>query len=154
MGSLAKHLNSTDPKRVEVIDKLLEVLRTPSEPVQLAVAQCLCQLAPSHPERVPTLISATLELCLNGETYGERRGGAFGLAGLVKGLGVSSIKKYNITDTLQKAIENKEKWTHRQGALFAVCVLFFSVPPPTTPSSHPPIQFFSSSLIFSLFVLI
>jgi HEAT repeat protein len=123
MGCLAKHLAPSDPKRLKVIDRLLEVVRMPSEPVQLAIALCLSQLVPAHSERAAALISSMLDLCLRGETYGERRGGAFALAGLVKGLGVASIKKYNVTDILQEAIADKEKWTHRQGALLAFEVL-------------------------------
>jgi hypothetical protein len=47
------------------------------------------------------------------------RGAAYGLAGFVKGLGISALKKFNIMTTLQEAVEDKKHANARQGALFA-----------------------------------
>eukprot|EP00939_MAST-03C_sp_MAST-3C-sp1_P004375 g4375.t1 len=58
-------------------------------------------------------------------TYGYRRGGAYGLAGVVKGLRVASLKKYKILDRLVAAIEDaKGPWEAREGALMALEVMF------------------------------
>ena len=51
--------------------------------------------------------------------YGERKGAAYGLAGLVKGLGILYLKQLNIMSTLQEAIQDKKNYRHREGALFA-----------------------------------
>ena len=51
--------------------------------------------------------------------YGERKGAAYGLAGLVKGLGILYLKQLNIMSTLQDAIQDKKNFRHREGALFA-----------------------------------
>jgi len=45
---------------------------------------------------------------MKSEKYGERRGAAFGLAGLVKGFGISSLKKYMIVIKLQESLA--ERW--------------------------------------------
>ena len=47
--------------------------------------------------------------------YGERRGAAYGLAGIVKGLGILSLKQHNIMSTLQDAIQDKKNYRHREG---------------------------------------
>ena len=47
--------------------------------------------------------------------YGERRGAAYGLASLVKGLGILSLKQQNIMSTLQDAIQDKKNYRHREG---------------------------------------
>ena len=42
---------------------------------------------------------------MQSDKYGERRGAAFGLAGVVKGLGLSSLKKYGVMDALKAGAE-------------------------------------------------
>lgn len=44
---------------------------------------------------------------MKSEKYGERRGAAFGLAGLVKGFGISCLKKYSIVITLQDSLAER-----------------------------------------------
>ena len=51
--------------------------------------------------------------------YSERRGAAYGLAGLVKGFGIPSLKQYEIMSKLQESIKDKKNYRHREGALFA-----------------------------------
>ncbi|GMP21858.1 hypothetical protein CsSME_00000112 [Camellia sinensis var. sinensis] len=46
-GALAKHLEKDDPKVHAVVEKLLDVLNTPSEAVQRAVSTCLSPLMQS-----------------------------------------------------------------------------------------------------------
>jgi hypothetical protein len=45
----------------------------------------------------------------------RRRGAAFGLAGVVKGLGIASLKGYGIMDALKAGVENKNEATAREG---------------------------------------
>ncbi|KAL1214916.1 Protein ILITYHIA [Cardamine amara subsp. amara] len=54
-GALAKHLAKDDPKVHTVVEKLLEVLNTPSESVQRAVSTCLSPLVLSKQEDAPSL---------------------------------------------------------------------------------------------------
>ena len=52
-------------------------------------------------------------------SYAQRRGASYGLAGLVKGLGIPSLKQLGVMATLQEAIKNKKNFRHREGALLA-----------------------------------
>ena len=68
-GSLAKHLDKTDPKIKPVFSKLMAALGTPSQSVQQAVAECLPPLCPAMKGEAPELIkgevyfsSATMEI--------------------------------------------------------------------------------------------
>lgn len=65
----------------------------------------------------PALVTRLLDRLLKSDKYAERRGAAFGLAGLVKGLGISSLRQYAIMDTLKAGVEDKSPRT-REGALF------------------------------------
>ncbi|AQK60664.1 ILITYHIA, partial [Zea mays] len=116
-GALAKHLSKDDPKVHSVIEKLLDVLNTPSEAVQRAVSDCLSPLMVSKQEEGQALVSRLLDRMMKCEKYGERRGAAFGLAGVVKGFGISSLKKYGIAVTLQKNLEDRMSAKSREGAL-------------------------------------
>jgi hypothetical protein len=53
------------------------------------------------------LISRLLKQLMQSDKYGERRGAAFGLAGVVKGLGLPSLKKYGVMDSLKAGVEDR-----------------------------------------------
>ncbi|KAH9784184.1 protein ILITYHIA [Citrus sinensis] len=108
-----------DPKVHAVVDKLLDVLNTPSEAVQRAVSSCLSPLMQSMQDEAPTLVSRLLDQLMKSDKYGERRGAAFGLAGVVKGFGISSLKKYGIAATLREGLADRNSAKRREGALLA-----------------------------------
>lgn len=83
--------------------------------VQEAVAQCLPALVPSIRDDVSELIGKLLMLLLNSDNYGERKGAAYGLAGLVKGSGILSLKQLDIMTTLTTAVQNKKSAKEREG---------------------------------------
>ncbi|XP_071479229.1 stalled ribosome sensor GCN1-like [Diadema antillarum] len=119
MGSLARHLSKEDKKVKPIVGKLIEALSTPSQPVQEAVAKCLPPLVPAIKEDAPGIVKELLRLLLESENYGERKGAAYGLAGMVKGLGILSLKQLDIMSTLQTAIQDKKNTRKREGSLFA-----------------------------------
>ncbi|KAI3459061.1 hypothetical protein Pfo_015724 [Paulownia fortunei] len=118
-GALAKHLSKGDPKVHAVVEKLLDVLNTPSEAVQRAVSTCLSPLMQSKQEEAAALISRLLVQLMKSDKYGERRGAAFGLAGVVKGFGISCLKKYNIMTALRDGLSDRNSAKCREGALLA-----------------------------------
>ncbi|KAK7871251.1 hypothetical protein R5R35_007540 [Gryllus longicercus] len=119
MGSLARHLEKDDKKVKPIVSKLIEALGTPSQQVQEAVANCLPPLVPAVKDDAPQLVQRLLHQLLESENYGERKGAAYGLAGLVKGMGILALKQLDIMNTLTTAIQNKKNYRHREGALFA-----------------------------------
>ncbi|GMN25829.1 hypothetical protein TIFTF001_001087 [Ficus carica] len=116
-GALAKHLAKDDPKVHTVVDKLLDVLNTPSEAVQRAVSACLAPLMQSKQDDGPALVSRLLDQLMKSEKYGERRGAAFGLAGVVKGFGIPCLKKYDIVAVLREGLTDRSSAKCREGAL-------------------------------------
>lgn len=64
---------------------------------------------------------------LESTVYGERKGAAYGLAGLVKGLGILYLKQLNIMTTLQEAIQNKKNYRHREGWFVRETLKWFSL---------------------------
>ena len=120
MGSLAKHLDSSDPKVRPIMRQLIIALKTPSQQVQEAVANCLPPLVPAIKEESPEIVSKLIATLLGDHvSYGERKGAAYGVAGIVKGLGILSLKQLDIMGKLTEAITDKKVANHREGALFA-----------------------------------
>lgn len=58
-------------------------------------------------EEAGALISRLLVQLMKSDKYGERRGAAFGLAGVVKGFGISCLKKYNVTTALRDGLSDR-----------------------------------------------
>lgn len=55
-GGLARHMEATDPRVSATVERLLDALRTPSEVVQIAVAECLPPLVKLRKDETPMLI--------------------------------------------------------------------------------------------------
>ncbi|WYZ42025.1 hypothetical protein EsH8_V_000920 [Colletotrichum jinshuiense] len=118
-GALARHLNPGDSKLPIVIDRLLATLSTPSETVQYAIAECLPPLVEAYGDKSSKYFQQVLETLLTSKKYAEQRGAAYGLAGLVQGRGISSLKDQRIMMTLRGAMENKKEPNQREAALLA-----------------------------------
>lgn len=83
--------------------------------VQESVASCLPPLVPAIKEDAGGMVRKLLQLLLESDKYAERKGAAYGLAGLVKGLGILSLKQQEIMSTLTDAIQDKKNTRRREG---------------------------------------
>ncbi|GAB5359739.1 hypothetical protein AAMO2058_000568600 [Amorphochlora amoebiformis] len=123
LGNAARYLPEESPKLRNIVRQLIEMLGTPSYDVQVAVSECLVHLLP----KLQADGKAYVDQCfaqLGAATYGARRGAAFGLGGIIKGLGLDALKEYGVLDELIKRITNKNSYKVREGALFAYERLF------------------------------
>ncbi|KAI6654794.1 EIF-2-alpha kinase activator GCN1 [Oopsacas minuta] len=118
-ATLAKSLDRDDPKIISIITLLLTSLRTPSQTIQEAIANCLPPLMSAVKGQREEMIKDLLKTLLDNSNYGVRRGAAYGLAGIVKGLGIVSLKQYNIITTLTEAVQDMKNARHRESSLFA-----------------------------------
>ncbi|OAD81494.1 hypothetical protein PHYBLDRAFT_129715 [Phycomyces blakesleeanus NRRL 1555(-)] len=118
-GGAAGYLQQGDPKVRTAVDKLIETLETPSEVVQSAVSECLPPLIKMIKEDVPAISETLLDRLFRSEKYAGRRGAAYGLAGVVKGRGITALKECSIMSKLKDAIDFKRPYEYKQGALFA-----------------------------------
>lgn len=119
MGSLARHLEKNDERIQPIVRKLLAALSTPSESVQQSVANCLPHLVPLIKDDIQQMVKKCMQQLTKADNYGERRGAAYGIAGIVKGLGILSLKQMDIMPKLTTYIQDKKNTKAREGALFA-----------------------------------
>ncbi|CAB3252124.1 unnamed protein product [Arctia plantaginis] len=129
VGSLARHLENTDPRIKPIALRLVAALSTPSQPVQEAVSNCLPYLvnAPALEKEVPTIMNKLMKQLLTAEKYGERKGAAYGIAGIIKGLGILSLKQLDVMGKLTEAIQEKKNYKYREGALFGFEMLCYKL---------------------------
>ncbi|KAJ5591715.1 uncharacterized protein N7459_002084 [Penicillium hispanicum] len=118
-GSLARHLKAQDPRLQTVVKKLLATLPTPSETVQSAVSECLPPLIRLSGPKAADYVQEMLDQLLNVKNYATQRGAAYGLAGIVSGKGISTLREFRIMSLLKEATENRKEPHQRQGALLA-----------------------------------
>ncbi|KAG8757390.1 translational activator of GCN4, partial [Ceratobasidium sp. 423] len=117
-GRHAGHLEASDPRVPQVVDRLVEALKTPSEVVQIAVADCLPALVKLMKSRLPKLVDHLFDELINGAKYAQRRGAAYGLAGVLKGRGIMGFKEFDIVGRLRRAMDDKKRFEARQGVVF------------------------------------
>lgn len=87
--------------------------------MQEAVATCIAPLIPAIKPQAPAILEKLMTQLLEHDNFGMRRGAAYGVSGVVKGLGVLALKQQSVIATLEAAIENKKNPRHREGALMA-----------------------------------
>ncbi|RDA86384.1 hypothetical protein CP532_1063 [Ophiocordyceps camponoti-leonardi (nom. inval.)] len=118
-GALAQHLKPGDGKIPIVIERLLATVSTPSETVQFAIAECLPPLVGACADQSSKYFDQVMDQLLNSKKYATQRGAAYGLAGLVLGRGISTLRDYRIMSTLKGAMDNKKDANQREAALLA-----------------------------------
>ncbi|KAF9232418.1 armadillo-type protein [Melanogaster broomeanus] len=105
-GRAARHLEAADNRILSIVDQLVKALKTPAEQVQMAVSDS-------------SSMDHLFDELFNAPKYAARRGALYGLAGAIKGLGVSDMKQYDVMNHLRTATEEKKHFELRQGAMFA-----------------------------------
>ncbi len=118
LGTTAKQLPKDDPKIMTTVERLGAALMTPSESVQRSVADCMAPLIAKMRAQAGPLLDEYLAKATTGKTYGDRRGAAYGLSAVVKGLGIAALKQHNVMGTLEEACKGTTI-AGKQGALFA-----------------------------------
>jgi HEAT repeat protein len=119
-GRVARHLDSSDTRLPTILARLVESLKTPSEQVQYAVADCLAPLVKVSRSSAPQLANQLLDELFTAPKYAARRGAAYGLTGVVKGIGISAVKQFCVFQRVKTATEDKKQYEPRQGAMFAL----------------------------------
>jgi len=119
-GRLARHLDAQGKRLPDIVNRLVEALKTPAEQVQIAVSDCLSPLVLliSGP-RLQKLVTDLFEELFDSPKYATRRGAAYGLAGVIKGTGISGMKEFSVMTRLNVGMEEKKRYEPRQGVMFA-----------------------------------
>ena len=119
LGAVGKHLDKDDPKLINITRMMMDALKIPSELVQKAVAESLVSLVQviKSNDNAKTMLEELIQQALNSESYGERRGAAYGISAFIKGMGIASLKQYDIVNRLKEACNNGSV-NSRQGSLF------------------------------------
>lgn len=126
LGTLAAFLDPSSASIDPIVTRLLQALHSNAESTQKAVSACFVPLMrQTLLGRAPDLLKKLVTEALEAPSERDRRGAAHGLAGMVKGLGCSSLDKYNVTSALNNALQNKRSANARQGALW--CIELFSM---------------------------
>ncbi|XP_068630147.1 stalled ribosome sensor GCN1 [Battus philenor] len=129
VGSLARHLEPHDARIRPITLRLVSALSTPSQQVQEAVSNCLPHLvtSPALEDEIPTIMNKLMKQLLTAEKYGDRKGAAYGIAGIIKGLGILSLKQLDVMGKLTEAIQEKKNYKYREGALFGFEMLCYKL---------------------------
>lgn len=117
LGTMAKHLEPSDPQVKTILAQLIQALNTPSQVVQEAVANCFPPLIEAYRKDSTTILKELNKALYDGTDYGQRKGAAYGIAGIVRGLGMPAVKQQ--TGFMKKAIQDS-KVNKKIGALIGI----------------------------------
>lgn len=123
LGTLARYLETNSPRVRTIFARLIDALSVPARQVQESVANCLPPLAPlllkDHAMDELRRLFRSLPL---GQKYAERTGYAYGVAGLTKGLGLSSLKEISFMPKILELFISKES-TDRESACLLILTM-------------------------------
>lgn len=117
LGTMAKHLEPNDPQLKNILMQLIQALNTPSQVVQEAVANCFPPLVDAFRKDSTAMLKELNKALYDGSDYGQRKGAAYGIAGIIRGLGMQAIKQQ--TGFMKKAIQDS-KVNKKIGALIGI----------------------------------
>lgn len=118
-GSLAQHLSADDSRISSIVARLLDALVSPSEDVHQAVAKIISPLVPKFKNNTAVFISNLFNQLFDAQAPPfVRKGAAWGIAGLVKGYGISAMYEFDITRNLIDGIEDKKDSQRRESVAF------------------------------------
>lgn len=127
-GSLGQHLTSDDSRVDSITQRLLVTLKTPSETVQIAISRCLSTITKLFNKSAITKMFEDLFNDLFTEKSVQvRMGAAYGISGLVKGLGIKSLTEYDIMRTLNDAVDDKKDPIKRESVSLVFYTLSFNL---------------------------
>lgn len=126
-GALARHLDASDERLLKIVERLIKTLETPSEDVQYAISECIAPLVGKFQKKLPSYIEQLFENLFQGKSLAIRRGAAYGIAGLVKGVGIKALSDYDIIRSLNDAADDKKSPQRREGVSFAFECLSLSL---------------------------
>ena len=69
------------------------------------MANCLHPLVPAIKDECPKIVQKLMHILLESNNYGQRKGASYGLASVVKGLGILSLKQLDVMNQLTTAIQ-------------------------------------------------
>ena len=128
-GALARHLKSGDERIPKIVDRLFSTLCTPSESVQYAIANCLPPLVKASEKHGSEYLVRMMDEMLHSKRFASRRGAAYGLAGVVRGMGIRVLREARILSNLKAATEEKKDASQRQAAFMAYELLSLMLGP-------------------------
>ncbi|CCH46758.1 putative translational activator [Wickerhamomyces ciferrii] len=118
-GTLARHLSSSDARLSTIVDRLLKTLETPSERVQKAISDVIAPLVHLFKPKVGGYIEHLFKVLFEAKTNPRKRGAAYGIAGLAKGYGISSLAEFDIIRNLSDAADDKKDPKRRESVSIA-----------------------------------
>jgi hypothetical protein len=117
-GRLARHMQSIDERLTGIMERLISALNLPSETVQIAVSECFPALIRLRKPEAKDLVSRLMRNLMTDPKYAVRRGAAYGLAGIIKGLGISALREFDIVNEIRSGLADKKSEHARQGSMF------------------------------------
>lgn len=123
-GVLCEHLDKQKDHALilQVVDQLVKTLADPQtlELVAFTISKYIAPIVPLFEERLGEYFSVLFEVLFDGSLkISQRRGAAYGIAGLVKGCGIRALSEHDIIRNLTEAAEDKGDPKKRQSVAFA-----------------------------------
>eukprot|EP00818_Percolomonas_sp_WS_P004632 CAMPEP_0117436456 /NCGR_PEP_ID=MMETSP0759-20121206/1016_1 /TAXON_ID=63605 /ORGANISM="Percolomonas cosmopolitus, Strain WS" /LENGTH=2571 /DNA_ID=CAMNT_0005228055 /DNA_START=624 /DNA_END=8339 /DNA_ORIENTATION=+ len=116
LGTVARFADYSPAQVKDVVDRLVQTLNIHSGTVQSAVSNALTYLVTKMSSDDIDNALAPLFAKLSEGEYGDRRGAAFGIAGVMSGLGIAGLREFNVMGRLS-AVSQKNTSEAREGVM-------------------------------------
>ncbi|KAI3646171.1 hypothetical protein MP228_009099 [Amoeboaphelidium protococcarum] len=120
LGTAAEFLDAQSERVDYVLKQLFKALSIPSESIQIAVAECLPPLIRMKRKDSTRYIKDLFQDATENTSFATRRGSAFGLAGVVSGVGLKAFTDFDLIKKITECSNDKKSVEKKQGAMFII----------------------------------
>jgi hypothetical protein len=108
IASLATHFDKSDESTLDIYERIIEMLNIPSTELKKSISKCISPLSKLLVEKSEKFLKQLMAMLSKTKDHSTLSGAAYAISGIVKGLGISAIDKYQILDTLESEAFSKK----------------------------------------------
>ena len=124
ISSLAKHFNKSDESTLDIYERIIEMLNIPNPELKKSISKCISPLSKLLEDKSKKFLKQLLSMLQKTKDLSTLSGAAYAISGIVKGLGLKTIDKYEILDIIEKEAGKKQSSPFIKVALLNVYEAF------------------------------
>lgn len=107
ISHLAQHFDQHHDTTLDIYERIIEMLNLPNKELKKSISKCISPLSRLLEDKSKKFLKQLIQMLHKTKDLSTITGAAYAISGVVKGLGLKTIDKYEILDILEKEANAK-----------------------------------------------